>query len=929
MELFDEMDLIQEKDIPRDDKKEPTVDPVTDNPEKLINNLVADRNSCFVFPSEIAADRAMKIALKSVEAVERSRFLSWDRFKEQFLSQQEADRRPVSRLDLLFFCSSIAEENKKTPFLTSVIRTEYSNVSPAMLSLIEQAMESLFLLEPGYEELGTALLRRDLSALKNRFEIFKEKEKLFEAGIPDSIDINDGMQYYIIFPQLILDIDEYRYHLEGLSSVTFVEGENTLSDDFQFQYYDNEQQELNSLMLKLRDLLKKDPSADILITSADSSTTSLLRFYSARYGVPLDFRMGDKLSDRRESLFFSKMRDAVSNQFQFETMRAFFLHHSPSWNKKTADFNRKILRAGSEGFVLQDKKEWDRAIYSAGKNISKDERVDIQRYFKRICGLMREIVHASDFKTLRSSIQTLTASYLDEKGLVGSARRSFETVINKLKELDEKSANLQSLDAGSPFSLWMQYLNRSLYVAKSDGGGVPVYDYRVTGGCFPDYHFICGLNQKSSAVIVSSAPLLSDPEKELWTAASKKELSTDFSEAFLSAYPFCGDQVFISGCEEMGGRVQSPPLPWLLGKNIKRIKGNGQNTPLFLSQQDRDGALLYFERQRGLDNASSIPAHLRPLNNPSLISLLKQRRSKEGRLRLSATSMENFRKCPWRALSDSIFGNDYGKELNVSNPGYEGELIHNFLSELYSNLKESQIHLSPLNHEEILEIIDRVHQSYFSLIEEKSGRRPVKAQWNRLKKSALLSAKTLISKEIKEFPDTRITDCEIGIQAEWGDTLLYGRIDRVSRNGMKILILDYKRTLKVRKTDLLPTQKEEDSEYESISPLSVQMPLYYYLVSQSELLSGVEDEGVAALYYDLKKQRFARVCDPGYEKSWFSSDEIEGLAATLLQTVEKLALSIDKGDYMIPDEPECEYCSRKSFCRYFYALTAKGANNEI
>ena len=885
-------------------------------PFSVIKENLNDRKSIFIFPSEISAEMGMKSALNYGRvAVSKHRFLSWDRFKEQHLSINEEERRPVSKLDMLLFCLDMAQKNKKSPFLQTVIKPEFASQGSSMIPVLEQAMKSLSLLEEGFGDLASLSLKNDLKVLNGVFHNFKSAYKLYEIENPTSISIDDGFHYNILFSELILDFDEYKELLQTQKSVSIIDFSNSKKLKTKLDFYENDKEEIKSLFSKLQQIYKnenKQPS--VIITVADNSLLPLLKYYESLYGLSLDYRLGKKLSDYNEIQFFSLMREAVGNNFQFSSFSDFLLNQSPPWKKDISVYHNIILRAASESFVLEDSYNWLQSIWS-NEDISED-------YFKKLFGLLRRIVNAPNFLILNASIQTLLTQYLDEDQLLGPARFHFQASLDKLKELVAKFDQFRTIKCDSPFSLWMHYLSSSQYVEKSTKLGIPVYDYRVSAGTNPDYHFVIGLNQSSSTVLKETIPLISEQQKELWSRSSSIKLTTEFSSSFVEVYKQSGKNVILSASSQTLSGPQTPPSSFVISDSVNYITQE-YDDPILLERnaikEDKsvpqlsntllDGFNQYKSNDEKVNSINQTNYTLNKIENEEMVSLFKEKWMKEEEISFSSSFLDNFAKCRWRALIDRVIRKSYPKESNVSDGAYEGQLIHSLFEFVYEVFKEKQLALNSENYNELMDIAQIKFEEFFINEEKKSYKpKPIDAHWESLKKEALKSLIKLINDEIKLFNGNRVDDLEAKLQIEKEDILFQGRIDRISRKGMNAKIIDYKRNLSFTKIDI------DDSNLLS----SYQMPFYFILAQQSRKS---DQETLSLYYYDVKKRGFVAVYDNSVEKAWLSDEKLELVIQKTYEFIKSTKNDIEKGNFTISKEPDCKYCNYKSLCRIDYALT--------
>jgi hypothetical protein len=80
---------------------------------EIIAAGLPDRDLRFVFPSAVAADAWARRAVETglARAVDKDRFVAWDRFKEATLSVDRRDRKAANGAARSIFCAAFLAEN--------------------------------------------------------------------------------------------------------------------------------------------------------------------------------------------------------------------------------------------------------------------------------------------------------------------------------------------------------------------------------------------------------------------------------------------------------------------------------------------------------------------------------------------------------------------------------------------------------------------------------------------------------------------------------------------------------------------------------------------------------------------------------------------------------------------------------------------------
>ncbi len=674
-----------------------------------------------VYHSEIAARWACKAALKRKKAVDTSLFIAWDKFKEEFLSERDETKRPLGKMDKLFFAITAAQENVKNPFLHSLIPEGAGSSVSVVATQIESSLNSLHLLEPRFEGLGNLSQRSELSIIRDKLEEFKQTHGLFEPEpLPyEKISLPPDKSFKLIYPELILDYRDYAglladYAANHPEQLSFVHLPRTTPTDFKYQFYPTAMEESKTLLLQIREILTNPSTQNstILITLADESLIPILEYYAPQYNVPLDFRNGKKLGETLPVYLFKKIKEAVDGNFTFEALQRVFLHQFPSWKNEMAEKNRQLLALASEKLCLMGEESWINAV--KGND-------DLFEHRSKLFGLFKKMVKASTFEELNGNIQIFLTQYLAMQKIEGNDRKTVERALNTLRQLIEHIKKLPGLEIRSPYDAWLSFLGKSNYVKKSETFGIPVLAYRVAASATPDFHFVCGLSEKMSAVLQEDFSFIPESEKKAWLKADIKHLETDFvtdkSDSYLHAYLYSGEKVFISGSAEIFGQPQIAVNKWFVDKNhyceheekksdLARqendfIRYNKGELPKLGSATEK-GRLAFMQRL-ALANASTVNLTKSAISikNKELISIV-QNRFKESWDKekkeyvagdiypFSTTFLDTFAKCPFGAMLRKLIGEDDKKEVVLKDYRLIGNIAHKILENYYLGVKSGK-----------------------------------------------------------------------------------------------------------------------------------------------------------------------------------------------------------------------------------------------
>ena len=154
-----------------------------------LKRYLADDEYLCVFPSEIAAEywRRHGVRLSDRRAVRTDRFVSWDTFKERYLSIGST-LVPANRVARRLFAAELCDEIHDKPSLPTIVPPQHSRnahrfartiagMVPSLKFLIDEVRSGVFHLERE--------ARADFEELYARYRRFLQSHRLFDPSYLD------------------------------------------------------------------------------------------------------------------------------------------------------------------------------------------------------------------------------------------------------------------------------------------------------------------------------------------------------------------------------------------------------------------------------------------------------------------------------------------------------------------------------------------------------------------------------------------------------------------------------------------------------------------------------------------------------------------------------------------------------------------------
>ncbi len=907
--------------------------------EAIIAGRLADEESVFVFPSEVAARfwHRRSLELTDLRAVRDGRFLSWDRFKEETFSLTRKER-PVNGIARSLFAASLLAENaargpEDAPLLRSLVHPEFADNSPAFLKqltgLLPQLEGLLAALAAGERAAGGIPLiapevRYDLELLSARYGRFLSTNALFEPS-GERVDLSRlARSYHLFFPEVIEDYRAFAPWLDSpkVSLVPVPAQARSAMVRFPSAIH-----ELRNLCVELADLLDRGARVEeIAVSVADlAHWEPHLRAEAALHGLPLDFRQGRALSEYPAARVFAAIGACEAERYSLEAVKQLLLDRAIPW-REASDF-RELVRFGVEHQCL--------ASFTEG-GTSRDpwrfhlERLGERRLLSLYSHLRRElsgIVGAQGFSELKARLLAFASARLDPGRWPEESRRVFEYCLESLGDFVDTETTLTGVRAPSPFALWRAHLEERIYVQRSTVAGIAVYPYRVAAGIGPRYHFLVGASQAATRVEWPLFPILRDDERRRLGI-----LDRSFSDDFLTLYAQSGEEVRASCSREDFIGPQLAP-GWFVSRGSVREWEERER----LSARDRflreravwTGGLredepLFPVQKRGMEHILATAWSSRasdftqsPIEEVALRKrLLEGISDEEGRLLISPTALEGYLSCSFGFLFERLLQVPRPREeAAMEDPLLIGTLAHQVLKALFERVgAEDGGVLAGREAQQGAWVGEAVKEVFARW--ERERRLPLLPVWRDLTRRLREALSALLDLERERFTGFEVGELEESLTARGPieGVILEGKIDRVSYRDGQALIVDYKKHHHPSLRDIRGQEGERASSF--------QIPFYVHLLERRGTPVGW------AGYYDIEEGRYAPVleerpegADRAARQGPLDREEMTLLRGKLEEWIAEMASGLRGGDYRTPDSQRgCEACALRSICRKRYTV---------
>ncbi|OJF77508.1 MAG: hypothetical protein BKP49_00510 [Treponema sp. CETP13] len=718
--------------------------------EQLITDNLTNANVYFVFPTDIAATVWTERVLELEEggAVALERFNAWDKFKSESIKSQQQNKTAIPATLRKLFATNILETNKidckkGTPLFTSLVVPSYADSSlsfkdwiasllPQLSSWYEKAQVA-HKIEDLFEVSSLDAEDRDLFTLYNAYKDFLDANNLFDPAWEKPPFYDDGKIWYIIYPQILTDFEEYRVLLESANNVCLVDvpdsevssqKEEKLIKPTVFTY-DNTRAELHALALYLRKIADCSNSEnrqriawqDIALSVPNIET---IEPYLTRelklYNIPYQLRAGKKLSQYPAGRLFSLIQECVSSNFSFDSIRELVLDKTFPWGDEQAinqliEFgvkhnclcsykdDGKQVDVWQQAFSKASGEERARVFLFGGKLGDEDSKVGLKKALEDIC-------NASTFSEISKYYFVFRNEFFNADDFSTEGDLILSRCVTELQVLMQLQKEFgEAAKCKSPYSFFCSVLDQKDYLAQSEERGVNIFPYRLAASAPYKQQIVIGASQKELSITNQPLHFLSDEKR-------KKLGITDsvLSKNFITLYAQLSEQTAYFSCSKKNfGGIYSLPHDALAStestveeytekeggtvidawENEKNyfLHDNSDITTPFVHDMQKIG-FLNWVKQTLPNSKESEEAISHYLQNFMLSEL--QNKEHNGKIRVSATHLKDFAECPLKWLYTRILKvQEASLEATLMDSVWVGDIYHAIIKCVLDDIKNT------------------------------------------------------------------------------------------------------------------------------------------------------------------------------------------------------------------------------------------------
>ncbi|MBN2508863.1 MAG: hypothetical protein JXB03_01255, partial [Spirochaetales bacterium] len=294
----------------------------------VIQSHLHKRSAVFVFPSQLSASFWIRKVLADglADAVEKRRFISWDKFKEQAFTLNQ-ERTPANRLTRIMFVEGELKTQGEAPLYTRLLPDAFPHALPRFKKDLVRLLPDLHSLVETLNDRDWEIAR-DVRLLHSRYTAFLEARGLFEPSSMMPEPLRGGDHYIVLFPELI---EDYGVFSRAVSLSGYME---TVSMDASatalpvMHEFGSQKNEFRWLFQSIRQRYEAGtPFSEMAVSvpCLDEIEDYLVQ-YARLYDVPLHVRRGRPLSCYPSQHVWRALADCAGAEFSFTEVKNLLLH---------------------------------------------------------------------------------------------------------------------------------------------------------------------------------------------------------------------------------------------------------------------------------------------------------------------------------------------------------------------------------------------------------------------------------------------------------------------------------------------------------------------------------------------------------------------------------------------------------------------------
>lgn len=548
---------------------------IRESVQDVLRVQASNQNAVFVFPTDIACQKWADWVVRNtcVKAVAMERFLAWDKFKGECIRSDVSDLKTVPAMMRKVFADCLIQRNAERPFFKRIINEKYADEASGFVDWISSILPSLKMwknirdgrnldgkklsfdddnLRLFYESYAVQNFTddedRDFEILYDEYSKFLSENHFFDPAWVEPDFSGDGREYFLIYPEILEDWEQYKHKLSEIDAIHFVSVPEE-EGEYEGYFFENSSIEVKNVALFLRKMHdeKKIEWSDMAVNvpNLDNFGSYIDREFSL-YEIPRSVRYSRPLSSYGAGNFFAQLQECVGKQFSYQSVKDLLLNEDLPWNnKKTIDnlllFGRlnncictpKNLSEGEGKFNTV----WDEAFKKPKDDRGTKLNSDLLKInlFKNLVDMAEKMVKAESFAKIRTAYESFRELFFDMEQFqhMDLSNNVLSRCIIALNEIIDLEEQYPEYKVKNPFAFFVSQLSKIQYLSQGEQRAVQVYPYKSAPAAPYKVHVVMDATQDSLSVADSFKPLdfMNENKRRIYIKIGEVDKSLDFSDA--------------------------------------------------------------------------------------------------------------------------------------------------------------------------------------------------------------------------------------------------------------------------------------------------------------------------------------------------------------------------------------------------------------
>ena len=527
-----------------------------ENLQEIFKQYLPDPSVIFVFSTDVVMNSWVDWCVcnedeSGVSAVPLERFVSWDKFKGEYVSASEPGKSAVPALLRKLFVQDLIRRNAQAPFFKKIINPDFAQTAGSFTDWISKMLPSLQLwhtLITEHPEITRDDEDSDFEILYKEYAGFLAANNFFEPAwtIPDFSD--SGKKILIIYPETLEDFADYTEVFDKCPAITLVTMPAEEPPHPVCIKYSDSRKELRMTILAIRKLVADGKAnwTDITLNVPDLETyRPYLERELTKYCVPFVIRAGFPLTSNCAGIIFNEILDCYTSDFSYDSVRALLLDNYIPWKQEFEEVKENLIREGQRLRCICSYNEngsqkidiWKEAL----SKINHDERE--YTFYSQLKKDITAICQSNTFAAIHVAWMAFKTRYLEASEFSQASDKIISrciTELNTLISIEKMYCEPIGLSVNSPYEFFINELSKKTYTPQNSAVGISVYPYKLAAAASFKYQFVIDSSQNNLELPFKRLSFLNAGKRSL-LKLTDEDKRFNASKAFIRLYAKSGD----------------------------------------------------------------------------------------------------------------------------------------------------------------------------------------------------------------------------------------------------------------------------------------------------------------------------------------------------------------------------------------------------